>query len=79
MLKKGKLEEAREILEEAVEEQLFKSSTDYYNLGLIYHAYGERVVASDYYGKAIATGGYKRMYVDALLNLRTMDAETSLD
>ena len=79
LLKKGKLEEAREILEEAVEEQLFKSSTDYYNLGLIYHAYGERVVASDYYGKAIATGGYKRMYVDALLNLRTMDAETSLD
>jgi hypothetical protein len=79
LLKEGKLEEARRFLEQEVEDPLFESSTDYYNLGLIYHAYGDRVVAAEYYGKAIAAGGYKRVYVDALRNLRTLDAETTLD
>ena len=79
LLKEGKLEEARAVLEDAVADPLFQSSTDYYNLGLIYHAYGDRVVAADYYGKAIAAGGYKRRYVDALRNLKALDAETTLD
>lgn len=79
LLKAGKLEEARTVLEQAVQDPLFESSTDLYNLGLIYHAYGDRVVAADYYGKAIAAGGYKRLYVDALRNLKALDAETTLD
>ncbi len=79
LLKAGKLEEAREILETVVVEPTLDSSTDYYNLGIIYHAYGEQAIASDYYAKAIATGGYKRMYLDALSNLRVLNAETTMD
>ena len=79
LLKLGKIELARKLLEEDVESNIFNSSTDYYNLGLIYHSYGDTVIAADYYSKAINAGGYKRMYVDALRNIKVLDEKTTLD
>ena len=79
LLKLGKIEAARKLLEEDVESNIFNSSTDYYNLGLIYHSYGDTAIAADYYSKAINAGGYKRMYVDALRNIKVLDEKSTLD
>ncbi len=79
LLKGGRVEEARKLLEKDVQSNWIESSTDYYNLGLIYHSYGELKMAADYYSRAVSSGGYKRMYIDALKNLKVLDAETTLD
>jgi len=79
LLKLGKIELARKLLEEDVETNIFNSSTDYYNLGIIYHSYGDTKIASDYYEKAINAGGYKRMYVSALKNIKVLDEANILD
>ena len=78
-LKRGKVEVARNLLEKDVEANIFNSSTDYYNLGLIYHSYGDTKIATDYYSKAINAGGYKRMYVDALKNIKVLNEKSTLD
>ena len=78
LLKQGKIDLARKLLEEDVETNIFKSSADYYNLGLIYHSYGDTKIAADYYTKAINAGGYKRMYVEALKNIKVINEETTL-
>ena len=78
-LKRGKIEVARKLLEKDVEANTFNSSTDYYNLGLIYHSYGDTKIATDYYSKAINAGGYKRMYVDALNNIKVLNEKSTLD
>ena len=55
---------------------LIDSHCHFYNLGLIYHTYGDTKIASDYYSKAIQIGGYKRIYIEALKNINlTIDAE----
>ena len=78
MLKQGKIDLARKLLEKDVDTNIFKSSADYYNLGLIYHSYGDTKIAADYYTKAINAGGYKRMYVEALKNIKVLNEETTL-
>ena len=78
-LKRGKIEVARKLLEKDVEANIFNSSTDYYNLGLIYHSYGDTKIATDYYSKAINAGGYKRMYVDAINNIKVLNEKSTLD
>ena len=77
-LKRGKIEVARKILEKDVTENMFGSSTDYYNLGLIYHTYGDFEIAIEYYVKAINAGGYKRMYVEALKNIKVLNEKSTL-
>jgi tetratricopeptide (TPR) repeat protein len=79
LLKQGQIELARKLLEEDVETNVFNSSTDYYNLGIIYHSYGDTKIAADYYGKAINAGGYKRMYVSALKYIKVLDEANILD
>jgi tetratricopeptide (TPR) repeat protein len=77
-LKQGEIEVARKILEKNVIENMFESSTDYYNLGLIYHTYGDFEIAKEYYTKAINAGGYKRMYVEALKNIKVLNEKNTL-
>lgn len=77
-LKRGEIEVARKILEKDVTENMFESSTDYYNLGLIYHIYGDFEIAREYYAKAINAGGYKRMYVEALKNIKVLNEKSTL-
>ena len=79
LLKQGKVEDARKILEEDTDSPLFNSATDFYNLGLIYHTYGDTKIASDYYSKAIQIGGYKRIYIDALKNIRVLNEDSTVD
>ena len=67
------------MLEQDIDSNWFASSTDFYNLGLIYHTYGELKIASKYYERAIKAGGYKRIYIDALNNLEVLDAESTLE
>ena len=74
----GNIEEARRKLEDDVENNFFNSSTDYYNLGLIYHSYGHVNIALDYYTKAIDAGGYKRLYVEAIKNIKVLNEESTL-
>jgi len=79
LLKNGKIELARKLLEEDIETNIINSSTDYYNLGIIYHSYGDTKIAADYYGKSINAGGYKRMYVSALKYIKVLDDSNILD
>ena len=79
LLKQGSLEQARRMLEQDIDSNWFASSTDFYNLGLIYHTYGELKIASKYYDRAIKAGGYKRIYIGALNNLKVLDAESTLE
>ncbi len=74
----GNIEEARRKLEDDIENNFFNSSTDYYNLGLIYHSYGDLNIALDYYTKAIEAGGYKRLYVEAIKNIKVLNEESTL-
>ena len=79
LLKYGKIEMARKLLEKDVESNIFNSSTDYYNLGIIYHSYGETRIAAEYYAKAVDAGGYKRMYVSAMKNIKVLDEANIVD
>ena len=79
LLKDGKIELARNLLEEDVESNIFNSSADYYNLGIIYHSYGDTRIAADYYTKAVNAGGYKRMYVSAMKYIKALDEANIVD
>ena len=79
LLKDGKIELARNLLEEDVESNIFNSSADYYNLGIIYHSYGDTRIAADYYTKAVSAGGYKRMYVSAMKYIKALDEANTVD
>jgi tetratricopeptide (TPR) repeat protein len=74
-LKAGKLEAAKKILEQDID-SLFQSSTDLYNLGIIYHSLGMLEIAKDYYLRAIKAGGYKHKFIEAIENLRSIENES---